>query len=64
MANTAFNKKNPFFHQQTGLKFKEASNKALLLKHSFLWCGDMDTSESNTWEVSECGAGEGWRRSF
>jgi hypothetical protein len=39
------------FHQQTGLKFKEETSKVLHLEHSFLWCSNMDTSESRS-EVS------------
>ena len=38
MANTASNKKNPFFFcPKIGLKFKEVTNKALLLEHSFCY---------------------------
>jgi len=32
-----FNKKT-FFHQQTGLKFKEQNSRKLALKHGFVWC--------------------------
>jgi hypothetical protein len=27
-----------YFHQQTGLKFKEETSKVLHLEHSFVWC--------------------------
>jgi len=36
-ATVAFNKKKTFCHQ-TGLKFKEETNKMLHLEHSFVWC--------------------------
>jgi hypothetical protein len=36
MAKGAFNKDVDSFHQQTGLKFKEETNKVLHLKHSFV----------------------------
>jgi hypothetical protein len=38
MAKASFNKKNVFFYQQTGLKFKGETSKVLHLEHSFLWC--------------------------
>jgi hypothetical protein len=38
MAKAAFNKKKTFFHQQTGLKFKEETSKLLHLEHIFVWC--------------------------
>jgi hypothetical protein len=37
MAIAALNKKKTF-HQQTGLKFKEETNKVLHLEYSFVWC--------------------------
>ena len=40
-----FNKKT-FFHQQTGLKFKEQNSRKLALKHGFVWCWKLDTLES------------------
>jgi hypothetical protein len=40
------------FHQQTGLKFKEEDGEVLHLEHSFLWCRNLDTSESIS-EISE-----------
>jgi hypothetical protein len=43
MANTDINKKNLFFHQQIGLKFKEATNKALILEHSFFYGAEVRT---------------------
>jgi hypothetical protein len=39
------------FRQQTGLKFKEETSKVLHLKHSFVWCWNVDTSENGS-EVS------------
>jgi hypothetical protein len=27
-----------YFHQQTGIKFKEETSKVLHLEHSFVWC--------------------------
>jgi hypothetical protein len=35
-----------FFHQQTGLIFKEGTNKGLNSEHSFVWCRNCDISES------------------
>jgi hypothetical protein len=35
VAKAAFNEKRTLFHQQTGLIFKEETNKALHLEHSF-----------------------------
>jgi hypothetical protein len=43
------------FHQQIGLKFKEETSKVLHLEHCFVWCWNVDTSESRS-EVS----GEFW----
>jgi hypothetical protein len=36
------------FHLQIGLKFKLESGKVLCLEHSFVWCSDLDTSESRS----------------
>ena len=36
------------------------------LEHGFVWCwnlGRFGQQMRNTWKVSKCGAGEGWRRS-
>jgi hypothetical protein len=44
MAKAAFNKKT--FHQQMELKFKTETNEALHLEHSFVWCRNLDSSES------------------
>jgi hypothetical protein len=52
------------FHQQTGLKFKEITNKVLHLAHSTFSRRNFYTSESraeNTWKVLKCGARDGWR---
>jgi len=35
------------------------------LKHCFVWCRNMDTSENRyTFKVLKCSPGEGWRRTF
>ena len=34
------------FHLQIGLKFKEETSKVLHLEHNFVWCSNLDTSES------------------
>ena len=45
------------FHQETGLQFKEETSKVAHLEHSFVWCWNVDTSESrsgipeNFWNV-------------
>jgi hypothetical protein len=36
--NSAFNNKEFFFHQKTGLKLKEETNEVLHFEHSFVWC--------------------------
>jgi hypothetical protein len=36
------------FHQQTSLKFEEETSKVLHLEHSFVWCWNVDTSESRS----------------
>jgi hypothetical protein len=38
MAQTAFNKKKNFFHEQIGLNFKEETSKVLYLEYVVLWC--------------------------
>ena len=35
-------------HQQTELKCKEETSKVLRLERSFLWCWELDTSESRS----------------
>jgi hypothetical protein len=47
VAKTAFNKKKTF-HQQTGLQFKEETSTVLHLEYSFLWYGNVNTSESGS----------------
>jgi hypothetical protein len=47
MAKAAFNRKKTL-HQQLGLKFKEETSKVLLLEHNFLWCWNVDSSESRS----------------
>ena len=36
------------FHQQTGLIFKEETSKVVHLEYSFVWCWNVDTSESRS----------------
>jgi hypothetical protein len=44
----AFNNKEDSLCHQTGLKFKEETNKMLHLEHSFVWCWNLNTSESRS----------------
>ena len=46
-ATVAFNKTKTFCHQ-TGLKFKEETNKMLHLGPSFVWCWNLHISESRS----------------
>jgi len=43
---SSFQQEEDTFHQQTGLKFEEETGKELNLEHSFVWCGNLDTSEN------------------
>ena len=36
------------FHQQIWLKFKEEASEVLHLEQSFVWCWNLDTSESKS----------------
>jgi hypothetical protein len=36
------------FHQQMGLGIKKDTSKVLHLEHSFVWCWNLDTSESSS----------------
>jgi hypothetical protein len=49
--------RRPFFHQKNLLKFEEEISKLLRLKHSFVTCWNLDTSDGN----QKCL--ESWRRS-
>jgi hypothetical protein len=56
--------KKKTFHQQTGLLFKEETSRMLNVGHSFVWCWNLDSSESRSEMAGnflKCGAGEGWR---
>ena len=44
--NLPWQKKIQSFHQYIVLKFKEWTNEALHLEHSFVWCWNLDTSDS------------------
>jgi len=46
VAQTAFNEKI-IFREQTGFIFKEETSKMLYLEYIFVWCRNLDTSESN-----------------
>jgi hypothetical protein len=37
-----------FFHQKFSLKFKDETNKVPLLEYSFVWCLNLETSESKS----------------
>ena len=45
MANTVFQKKQNFFQQRTGLKFKAGTDEVLHFEHRFMCCWMSDTSE-------------------
>lgn len=47
MEKASFNKEKIFYHQIV-LKFKEETIEGLHLKHSFVWCWKLDTSESRS----------------
>jgi hypothetical protein len=36
------------FHQELGLTFKEETSQVLLLEHDFVWCWNLDNSESRS----------------
>ena len=46
-AKFAFNKKRTLANH-TGLQFKGETSKVLHLEQSFVWCGNLDTSESRS----------------
>jgi len=46
LGKSSFQQEEDYFHQQTGLSFKEETIKVLHLECSFLWCWNLDTSES------------------
>jgi hypothetical protein len=45
IAKAAFNKKK---HQQIRLRAKEENSHMLDLEHSFVWCGNWDSSETRS----------------
>jgi hypothetical protein len=47
MAKAAFNKKKTL-HQQIRLGAKEEISEVLHLEHSFVWCGNFDSSETKS----------------
>jgi hypothetical protein len=48
MAKAAFNKKEDFLHQQIRLRAMEEISEVLHLEHSFVWCGNLDSSETGS----------------
>jgi hypothetical protein len=50
MAKAAFNKKKTQ-HQQNRLRAKEETSEVLHLEHSFVWCENLNSSETRS-EVS------------
>ena len=36
------------FHQELGLTFKEETSQVLHLEHDFVWCRNLDNSESRS----------------
>ena len=63
VAKAAFSKKKTLFTSKLDLNLGEKSNKMLHLEHGFVKLGRFGQQIRNTWKVSKCGAGEGWRRS-
>jgi hypothetical protein len=47
MAKTEFNNKKTL-HQQIRLRAKEETSEVLHLEHSFVWCGNLDSSETRS----------------
>jgi len=43
-----FQQEGDSFHQQTELKFREETSKVLHLEYSFVWCWNLDPSESRS----------------
>jgi hypothetical protein len=55
-----------YYHNTLDFNLRKKLEKKLLLEHSFMWCSNLNSSESRqkmAWEISKCFAGEGWRRS-
>jgi hypothetical protein len=48
MAKVAFNKKEDSFQHNTGLTLKESTSRKLYLEHNFIWCSNLDTSDSRS----------------
>ena len=46
ITKAAFNKKEDSFHQQVVLKCMEETSEVLHLEYSFVWCWNLDISES------------------
>jgi hypothetical protein len=46
MAKAAFNKKT--IHQQIKLRAKEETSEVLHFEHIFVWCGNLDSSETKS----------------
>jgi hypothetical protein len=45
MAKAGFNKKRALFTSKLDLRAKEETSEVLHLEHSFVWCGNLDSSE-------------------
>jgi hypothetical protein len=48
MANAAFNKKKALFNSKLDLNLRKKLVKCYFLEHSFVWCCNLDTSESRS----------------
>ena len=65
MAKAAFNKKKYLFTSKLDLNLRKKLVKCYIWSMAFmvLKLGRFGQQIRNTWKVSKCGAGEGWRRS-
>jgi hypothetical protein len=41
-------------HQEIRLRAKEETNEVLYMEHSFVWCGDLDSSETRSEVLGKC----------
>jgi len=64
MAKAAFNKKKAVFSSTLDLKLRKELVKCYIWSKALYGAetGTLQAVIRNTWEVFECGAGEGWKR--
>ena len=61
MVKAAFIEKTYFFTNKLNINLRKKLVNMLHLEHSLLWCRNFVRYIRNTWEVLQCGAGEGWK---